>query len=471
MEFNTISSSFGKNLLVRIWGGTHEPYVGADILGFPEGQTLDFAKLERFMARRSPSANKLGSSPRTESDSVIITSGLRDFTTSCEKLSLKIRNQDIDKSAYDLTFDIPRPGHADYPAKVKYGDSLDLSGGGPFSARMTAPLCAAGGITMQYLETQNIFIAGRIYSIAGIQDEDIDYTNPDLSAFLKLNREAIPCFSRSQAEKMQHAIEHAVAENDSVGSVVEAFVWGLPVGLGSPMYQGIESVLAPILFAIPAVKAVSFGSGTAASSMLGSQHNDSFRFENGKIVTPTNNHGGIFGGLATGMPLYCKVYFKPTASIMRTQNSVNLKTGENCELNLRGRHDSCLGIRAVPIVEAALALGICDILLSEQNNPLQSSCCKDLDTMRKSIDFIDSKLAEFLLYRYDLVSQIGKLKKENSLPIEGAEREEFIKNSLKKIVNSAWDIDADIKPKALSYISDIFELIITKSKEVQKNDD
>ena len=472
MEFKTFSSTFGKTLCLRIWGGSHEPYVGADILGFPEGQTLDFAKLQRFMARRSPAKNKIGSSARTEADTVIFTDGLNDFATTGEKISLKIKNQDIDAKPYLTCADIPRPGHADYPAKIKYKDSINLSGGGPFSARMTAPLCAAGGIALQFLEKKGIHIAGRIYRVGDIKDSEIDYLYPDFSKLETSRQNILPCLDQNKAELMQAAILKASEENDSLGSVIEAFIFGLPAGIGSPMYQGIESVISPILFGIPAVKAVSFGSGTHASEMRGSTHNDPFAFANGKVVTTSNNHGGILGGISTGMPIYCKVYFKPTSSIGLTQNSVNLKTGENCTLTLEGRHDSCIGVRAVPIVEAALALGICDILLTEEKNvSVMSDDEKTLENMRKSIDFVDQRLAEYLLYRCELVSQIGEFKKTHSIPIADCKREEYIKESIKKLVHSTWDIDKVLKTEAISYIGDIFDSIIEKSREIQNQNE
>lgn len=332
-------SSFGKNLKISIWGGSHEPAIGVDIEGLPLGTEIDMDELQCFMDRRAP-GNSPFATKRKEPDVPVATGGLaqtaaRTLTVSGDTVSFEIRNTDTRSSDYKALASIPRPGHADYTARLRYGNELNMAGGGPFSARMTAPLCIAGGIAKQILAEHGIKVDAKIYSIGGVKGDD-----------------------------MEAKILEAKEALDSVGGIVEAVVTGLPGGIGGAMYDGIESTLAPILFGIPAVKGVEFGAGFKAAEMLGSENNDPFYYdENGCVKTRTNNHGGILGGITTGMPLITRVAFKPTPSIAREQDSINLETKENTKLVVKGRHDPCVVVRAVPIVEAALAVGILDCMM------------------------------------------------------------------------------------------------------------
>lgn len=341
-------SSFGKNIIVSIWGGSHEPAIGVDIEGLPLGTEINMGKLQAFMDRRAP-GNSPFATKRKEPDIPIAKGGVSMTNPSqasegsssnvlkvTEKtVSFEIRNTDTRSADYKALAKVPRPGHADYTARLRYGNQLNMAGGGPFSARMTAPLCIAGGIAKQILAKQGIQIDAQIDSIGGVK-----------------------------GDAMEAKILEAKEALDSVGGIVEAVVTGLPGGIGGAMYDGIESTLAPILFGIPAVKGVEFGAGFKAAEMLGSENNDPFYYdENGCVKTRTNNCGGILGGITTGMPLITRIAFKPTPSIAREQDSVDLDTKENTKLIVKGRHDPCVVVRAVPIVEAALAIGILDCMM------------------------------------------------------------------------------------------------------------
>lgn len=363
-----MDSTFGKNIIVNIWGGSHEPSIGVDIRGLPEGTRIDMDALRSFLARRAP-----GSSPfatkRSEPDEPVPIVGSQEgsiLTTFGDTVSFRIDNKDVRSGDYKALRSVPRPGHADYTARMRYGDSLNMAGGGPFSARMTAPLCIAGGIAMQILEEVDIKVGAHIYSIGDEKDAPLDPVHiPDGLADELKKRRPLAVISPEAGGRMADVITAAMEDLDSVGGVVEGFVTGLPAGVGGAMYDGLESVLAPILFGIPAVKGVEFGAGFEAAKLRGSENNDAFFFEDGAVKTRTNNHGGILGGITTGMPLIARVAFKPTPSIAREQDSVDLETGKPARLAIKGRHDPCVAVRAVPVVEAALAIGILDCMMEE----------------------------------------------------------------------------------------------------------
>lgn len=367
-----MKSTTGKNIKISVWGGSHEPAIGVDIAGIPTGTEINMRELCAFLKRRAP-----GSSPfatkRKEPDIPVPVKGLAQaaelsetMITTDDIISLEIRNTDTRSSDYKSLRTVPRPGHADYTARLRYGDTLNMAGGGPFSARMTAPLCIAGGIALQILEKQGIKIGAHIYSIAGTQDTAFDPINTDPTMLDALKRMDMPVISRGARQAMEHEITAAMENLDSVGGIVEACALNLPGGIGGAMYDGLESALAPIFFGIPAVKGVEFGAGFAAAQMKGSENNDPFYYEGTQVRTRTNNHGGILGGITTGMPLITRLAFKPTPSIARAQDSVDLETKENTTLMIKGRHDPCVVVRAVPIVEAALALGILDCMMEVQ---------------------------------------------------------------------------------------------------------
>lgn len=356
-------SSFGYNIKVTIFGGSHEPEIGVIINGLPQGTRFDMVKLQQFLDRRAP-GNSPFATPRKEPDKVVPEEGIlmEDITaiTTSETIKLVIKNTNTRSQDYKNLRDIPRPGHADYTAHVKYGDKLNMAGGGPFSARLTAPLCIAGGIAMQLLQQQGINVGAHIYSIGDVYDSPIDPMKPSNPQDL-----SFPVLDNEAGDKMKELILSAKAENDSIGGIVEVYAENVPAGLGGPMYDGVEGVLAPIFFGIPAVKGVEFGAGFAVSKMRGSENNDPFRIQDGQVVTVTNNHGGILGGITSGMPVIARLAFKPTPSIGREQLSVSLSKMTNEILTINGRHDPCVVLRAVPVCQAAMAIGILDMIMEE----------------------------------------------------------------------------------------------------------
>lgn len=331
-----MSNSFGNCFRFTIFGQSHAPAIGVTMEGLPSGFEIDMEKLNAFMARRAPGGRY--STPRKEADMPEFISGLVDGKTCGAPVTAIIRNNDTRSKDYEYMRTVPRPGHADYTAMVKYGTNRDYAGGGQFSGRLTAPLCIAGGIAMQLLEQMGIFISARILSIGGEEDE----------------------------KKMFELIDAVRDRGDSVGGLIGCSVYGLPAGLGEPMFGGMENRIAQAVFGIPAVKGIEFGAGFEAAGMFGSQCNDPFRVENGKVFTESNNHGGILGGISSGMPIEFRVAIKPTPSIAIEQRTVDLASGENCTLQIRGRHDPCIVPRAVPCVEAAAAVAVFDAYLESK---------------------------------------------------------------------------------------------------------
>lgn len=373
-----MKSSFGKNLKVSVRGGSHEPSVGVDIEGLPVGTEIDMNELQHFMERRAP-GNSPFATRRKEADIPVPTGGLTAkaagpfaadnssdsgiMVVTGQHVSLEIKNTDTRSGDYSALRTIPRPGHADYTARLRYGDTLNMAGGGPFSARMTAPLCIAGGIAIQLLRRQNIRVGAHIYSVGYALDKAFNPVNIDPDTLDRLNAMDFPVLEEAAGDRMKKIILEAAGSGDSVGGIIEACAVGLPGGIGGAMYDGIESALAPIFFGIPAVKGVEFGAGFGAAALRGSENNDPFYYDNGRVKTRTNNHGGILGGITTGMPLTVRLAFKPTPSIGMRQSSVDLDKKENTTLVIKGRHDPCVVVRAVPIAEAALALGILDCIM------------------------------------------------------------------------------------------------------------
>ena len=346
-----MSSVYSGNLTVSIFGQSHAPAIGVTVDGLPAGLPVDSDALQRFLSRRAPGQNAW-STPRREADAPEILCGLKNGKTCGAPLTAIIRNTNTRSGDYEALKDIPRPGHADYTAQVKFGGAQDADGGGHFSGRLTAPLCIAGGICIQLLGREGVRIRARILSIGSVTDS-APFDAP-------VAEKPFPAVSDAAAAAMQAEITQAKADGDSVGGVVECVIDGLPAGIGEPMFGGLENLLARAVFAIPAVKGVEFGAGFAAARLRGSENNDAFRVQNGRIVTETNHCGGILGGISTGMPVVFRAAFKPTPSISRQQNSVSLSRMENETLVIHGRHDPCIVPRAVPCVEAAAAIAVLD---------------------------------------------------------------------------------------------------------------
>ncbi len=330
-----MSNSFGERFRFTIFGQSHAPAIGVTIEGLPAGFAPDMEKLAAFLARRAP-GNGPYSTTRREADAPEFVSGLVDGHTCGAPVTAIIRNTNARSGDYDDLRDVPRPGHADFAAAVKYGLARDVAGGGQFSGRLTAPLCIAGGLALQLLEEAGMTVSARIVSIGG----------------------------QTEGPAIQAALAAAKEAGDSVGGVIECVCEGILPGMGEPMFGGMENRIAQAVFAIPAVKGVEFGAGFAAAGMRGSENNDPFYFDaQGVVRTRTNHHGGILGGITSGMPIVFRAAFKPTPSIAMEQDSVNLRRHENVKLSVRGRHDPCIVLRAVPCVEAAAAAALYDAYL------------------------------------------------------------------------------------------------------------
>lgn len=356
-----MSSTYGERLKLSIFGQSHGPAIGMTLDGIPAGLPVDYEKLQDFLNRRAPGQSEY-STTRRETDVPEFLSGIVDSHTCGAPITAIIRNTNIRSDDYNNLKDCPRPGHADYPAQMKYGGYQDVAGGGHFSGRLTAPICIAGGLCKQWLEIMGIRIAAHIVAIGGVVDEPgvyIDWANPNLD----LIHQDFPVLNPEAGRKMQEAIAAAKADGDSVGGLIECIATGLPVGLGEPIFGGIESKIAQIIYGIPGIKGLNFGSGFAGSYMRGSENNDQYIIEDGKVKTKRNYAGGILGGITNGMPLVFEVAVKPTPSISKPQQSISLCTMETKELSVKGRHDPCIVPRAVPVVEAAAAIAIYDAIL------------------------------------------------------------------------------------------------------------
>ena len=351
-------NTYGENLKLRVFGASHAPQIGMVLDGIPAGLPVDFHALQAFLDRRAPGRTDW-STARKEADVPHFLTGLTDGVTNGEAIQAVIYNENVRKQDYDDLTYIPRPGHADFSAWRKYGLDYDMSGGGIFSGRMTAPLCIAGGMCRQWLEQMGIRIGAHIASIAGIDDDRLDAVNPNLDGIAT----DFPVLNKLQGQRMLEAIADARKQGDSVGGIIECAVTDLPAGLGSALFGGVEGKIGQILYGIPAVKAVEFGLGFAYSCHPGSHTNDQYGITDGQVRTVTNHCGGILGGITNGMPVLFRVGFKPTPSIAKPQQSVNLLTMEEVTLEIKGRHDPCIVPRAVPVVEAAAAIAIYDLIL------------------------------------------------------------------------------------------------------------
>lgn len=357
-----MSSTYGEQLKLSLFGQSHGAAIGMVLDGIPAGLPVDMAALQAFLARRAPGQGNYAT-PRKEPDMPEFLSGVVDGFTCGAPVCAVIRNTNTRPGDYAQLKDVPRPGHADYTAQIKYGGYQDASGGGHFSGRLTATICMAGGLCLQWLKACGVSVAAHMDAVAGVRDIPFDPCHPQINQV-----GAFPVLDPEAGRVMLTAIDHARENGDSVGGSVECAIVGLPAGIGEPMFGGVESKLAQILFGIPAVKGVGFGNGFQSTMLLGSENNDPFVMENGVVRTASNRCGGILGGISNGMPLIFRVAFKPTPSIRMTQGSVSLSSKEERSLSVPGRHDPCIVPRAVPVVEAAAAIGIFDLLLASRGN-------------------------------------------------------------------------------------------------------
>ena len=337
-----MASTFGNKIKVSIFGQSHSNGIGVSLDGVPAGMILDEEKLSAFLERRAPGRNA-NMTQRSEEDNPEFLSGfMKDdegrLVTCGAPISAIIRNNDAKSADYEELKDVPRPGHADFTAHIKYGGFEDYRSGGHLSGRLTAPLCVAGGIAIQVLEQLGITITSEVDEIGG---EKI-----------------------ASEEQMNALIEEVKAEGDSIGGTVRCTVRGMHAGAGDPIFDGVENRIAQAVFGIPAVKGIEFGAGFSAAAMKGSENNDEFLIDqSGNITTKTNNAGGILGGIATGNDIVLRVAFKPTPSIAKEQKSISYSKGEETSLSVKGRHDPCIVPRALPAVEAAVAIAVLDLLV------------------------------------------------------------------------------------------------------------
>ena len=445
----------GQTLTLSIFGTSHGPSIGMTLSGIPSEANINLDVLQEFMARRAP-GNSLLSTSRKEPDIPEFVSGLRsgssgnsrNLTTDGSEIKAIIYNRDVKSSDYSKISNTPRPGHADYTAHVKYGGMEDSRGGGAFSGRMTAPLCIAGGICKQLLAESGIYINASIHDIHG------------------------------NAEDPLSEIKKAQVLRDSVGGTISCTISGLDAGYGGPLFEGLEGRIAEIVYAIPAVKGIEFGVGFESTRMYGSENNDEFYYdEHGTVCTRTNNCGGILGGISDGMDIEFRVAIKPTPSIARPQKTIVYDSTEEAEIEVHGRHDPCIVPRAVPCVEAATAVVIADLVLTEKAvssaaskktkglttaSPTSASSfslvSEDLSHLRSSIDEIDLQLLNLIERRLQIAESVAAHKKENNLGIIDSNREASL---LKRIQSLSSDDLADLNV-------DIFKAIIRASCKHQE---
>ena len=357
-----MSNTYGQQLKVTIFGESHGVGIGCIIDGLPAGISIDWDKVREEMARRAPGNSNLAT-PRKEKDAFTILSGYFNDHTTGTPLAMEIRNTSQHSSDYDILQDHMRPGHADYTGHVKYGGFNDYRGGGHFSGRITAPLTFAGAIARQVLEQKGIHIGSHVVRLHGIEDRPFHPMGESVETFEKLRKQKLPVLTETVGQQMEEAVLAAKNEQDSVGGIVECMVTGLPIGLGDPFFDSLESELAHMMFSVPAVKGIEFGDGFDLADRKGSEANDPMAYENGQPVVTTNHNGGILGGISNGAPVIFKLAIKPTPSIGKEQHTVNLSTKENTLLSVKGRHDPCIVPRAIPVIENAAALVVLDEML------------------------------------------------------------------------------------------------------------
>ncbi len=355
-----MSTVWGSKIKLTIFGESHSEAIGVVIDNLPAGIKLDIDEINREMARRAPNGGEF-STPRKEGDKVEIVSGYFEGKTTGTPLCGIIRNTNTKSGDYAQLKSVFRPGHSDYGYYLKSGGNNDYRGGGHSSGRLTATLVFCGAICKQLLRKKGIEIGAHIKSIKDISDKTFD-VNIDKEFLKSLTHEVLPLIDKSVYEPMRETILDAKSQGDSVGGCIECAITGLDGGIGEPFFESIESKLASLLFSVPAVKGVQFGKGYELTKMYGSQANDSFEYKDGKVITSTNNNGGILGGLSTGMPVVFDVAIKPTPSIFKEQNTIDVSKKENTKLSLKGRHDSCIVVRAVSVIEAVSAIAVYDLI-------------------------------------------------------------------------------------------------------------
>lgn len=418
-----MKSTFGLNIRVTMEGESHGEQVRCVAVGIPAGIAVDTEGLMSFMARRR--GGQRNTTPRREDDIPEFLSGLVDGVTDGSPLVVSIPNKNVRSGDYEGFANTPRPSHADYTSRLRY-PGCDLRGGGHFSARLTAPLCAVGYVCMCALKERGIYIGAHLSRVGSVCDARYDLVSvskDDLTA-----RAGLPVLDAAVADKMDSEIQAAAALGDSIGGEVECAVIGIPGGIGSPLANGIENRLSSAMYVLGALKGVEFGSGFGAVSMRGSVHNDPFAVREGRVVTETNNSGGIQAGITNGMPIVFRCGFKPTASISMPQRTVSLKDMADTEITISGRHDPCIAVRAVPCVEAVTAIVMLDALLDSAGG--------DIEACRRGIDNINNQLMELLCARMELAGIIAEEKERLGLATYDPQRETAILDRVNSIVET-----------------------------------
>ena len=354
-----MKNTFGNAISLTVFGESHGEAIGAVLDGVAPGIKIDYEYIDNRLALRRPVGSI--STGRVEGDKYKIVSGVFNGYTTGAPIAIIIENEDTRSKDYSILATTPRPSHADFCAECKYHGFQDYRGGGHFSGRITAPIVAACAILMRALEDKGIYIGSHIKELHGAYDRDFENYASDIATLAKRQ---FPTLDSCAEERMKKEIEKAKGDCDSVGGILESVIIGVPAGVGEPMFDSMESMLSHLLFSVPAVKGVEFGAGFAFADMYGSEANDAFVMKDGRVQTLSNNNAGINGGITNGMPIIIKTAIKPTPSIFKPQMSVNMRTGENTTITLEGRHDPCIVHRARAVVDALLALGVADMLVT-----------------------------------------------------------------------------------------------------------
>ena len=358
-----MGSTWGNHLKISIFGESHGNGLGVVIDGFPAGLECDMELIDREMARRAPGQSSL-TTGRKEADQPVILSGMLGNKTTGAPICIMIQNTDTHSKDYENLRAVPRPSHSDYTGQVRYRGQNDIRGGGHFSGRLTAPLVFAGALCKDFLKKiHNVEIGSHLYRIGDITDQGFDLTLVSRDLLAGLQKKTIPVLNSEIEEKIKETVDLTRKELDSVGGIIECAVVGAASGIGSPIFQNVESRIASMLYSVPAVKGVEFGLGFAISEKRGSEVNDCYIKNGDTIQTRTNNNGGVSGGITTGMPIIVRAAIKPTPSISKNQMTLNLKTGKEERLQIHGRHDPCIALRAPVVIESAVAIAMMDLYL------------------------------------------------------------------------------------------------------------
>ena len=364
-----MSSMWKNNISFSIFGESHGKAIGVVIDNLPSGEYIDMEKVAEYMQRRAPKKDGTTTN-RSEKDVPEVLSGLLNDKTTGTPLCAMIMNTDTKSNDYKNVSTLARPGHADYTGNVRYKGYNDVRGGGHFSGRLTAPLCFVGAVCSQILERRGIYVGAHISQIHNIKDVSFDAVSVSRDDILDVREKSFPTISDAKGEMMVADILKAREGMESLGGIIECVAINVPAGIGSPMFDGLENTISQLMFGIPAVKGVELGAGLDVENMTGSQDNDNFYVDDRhRVRTKTNNHGGILGGISSGMPIVCKVAIKPTPSIAQEQQTINYTTLENDVIKIKGRHDPCIVPRAVPCVEACMSIAILSHMIG-QSTPL-----------------------------------------------------------------------------------------------------